>query len=94
METEEEEEMKQLKCKKITLLMFPQLPEQAMLIGKDVNEIISIAFITDPVDKNLRLGISPNQGSEPPTPIIRQPLHSLNGQDDPEADTHISTIIT
>jgi hypothetical protein len=56
MDSDEEEEMQPLECKKRTLPMFPQLPEQAMLTGKDVNEILSVAFITEPMAKKLGWG--------------------------------------
>jgi hypothetical protein len=57
-DSEEEEEMQPLERKKRTLSMFPQLPEKAMLTGKDVNEILSVAYITEPVAKKTRMGIS------------------------------------
>jgi hypothetical protein len=59
MDSEEEEETQPLECKKRTLSMFPQLPEQAMLTGKDVNEILSVAFITEPVAKKTQDGDFP-----------------------------------
>jgi hypothetical protein len=41
-DSEEEEETQPLERKKRTLSIFPQLPEKALLTGKDVNEILSI----------------------------------------------------
>jgi hypothetical protein len=47
MDSEEEEEEKPLERKKRTLPMFLQLPEHAMLSGKDVNENLVFLFIGD-----------------------------------------------
>jgi hypothetical protein len=35
-------------AKKRMFPMFPQLPDQAVLSGKDVNDILAVAFIGDP----------------------------------------------
>jgi hypothetical protein len=45
--------------------MFPQLPEQDMLRGKDVNEIMSAALIIEPMNKKTRMGISPSKVLNP-----------------------------
>jgi hypothetical protein len=55
---EEEEETQPLEHKKRTLPMFLQLPEQAMLIGKYVNDILNATFIADPLVKKPRTGLS------------------------------------
>jgi hypothetical protein len=70
-DSEEEEEMQPLERKKRTLSIFPQLPEKAMLTGKDVNEILSVVFITEPVAKKFRTGVSPRKVLNP------QPLSSV-----------------
>jgi hypothetical protein len=100
--SEEEEEMQPLEHKKRTLSVFPQLPEKAMLTGKDVNKILSIAFITEPVAKKLRTGISPStvlnpqpiSSTIPHTRSVARATHIIHIQDDPEPDTTPSTIIT
>jgi hypothetical protein len=55
---EEEEGTQPLERKKRTLSIFPQLPYQAMLTGKDVNEILSITFIIEPVENKFRTWVS------------------------------------
>jgi hypothetical protein len=56
-DSEEEKETQPLEHKKKTLPMFPQLPEQSMLTGNDVNEILSDSFIKEPMAKKNRMGI-------------------------------------
>jgi hypothetical protein len=93
--------MQPLECKKRTLPMFPQLPEQAMLTGKDVNEILSVAFIGDPLAKKPRMGISPSKvlnpqpisSTIPRTRSVARATHIIDIQDDPEPDTTPSTTI-
>jgi hypothetical protein len=99
---EEDEEMQPLECKKRTFPMFPQLPEKAMLTGKDVNDILNVSFIGDPLVKKPRTGLSPVKILNP------QPISStiprtramtrvaqmiIDIQDDPEPDTTPSTTI-
>jgi hypothetical protein len=50
--------MQPLEWKKRTLSMFPQLLEKVMLTGKDVKKILSAAYITEPIAKKTRMGIS------------------------------------
>jgi hypothetical protein len=81
--------------------MFPQLPEKAMLTGKDVNEILSVAFITEPMTKKPRMGISPSKvlnpqpisSTIPRTRSMARATHIIDIQDDPEPDTTPSTTI-
>jgi hypothetical protein len=73
-----------------------------MLTGKDVNEILSVAFITEPVAKKTRMGISPRKvlnpqpisSTVPRTRSVVRATPIIHIQDDPEPDTHPSTIIT
>jgi hypothetical protein len=100
-DSDEEEETQPLEHKKRTLPMFPQLPEQAMLTGKDVNEILSVAFITEPMAKKPRMGISPSKvlnpqpisSTVPRTRSVARATHIIDIQDDPEPDTTPSTTI-
>jgi hypothetical protein len=48
MDSEEEEDVEPLEHKKRTFPMFPQLPDQVVLSGKYVNDILVVAFIGDP----------------------------------------------
>jgi hypothetical protein len=50
--------MQLLDQNKRTLSVFPQLPGQAMLTSKDVNEIMSTVFITELVEKKFRTEVS------------------------------------
>jgi hypothetical protein len=70
-DSEEEYETQPLECKKRTLSVFPQLPDKAMLKGEDVNKILSVAFSIEPVEKNLRTGVSPSKILNP------QPISSV-----------------
>jgi hypothetical protein len=100
-DSEEEEETQPLACKKRTLPMFPQLPEKAMLTGKDVNEILSAAFIRDPLAKKPRMGLSPVNilnpqsisSTIPRTRAMTRVTQIIDIQDDPEPDTTPSTTI-
>jgi hypothetical protein len=81
--------------------MFQQLPEQAMLTGKDVNEILSVAFIRNPMTKKPRTWISPSKALNPQpissivprTRSTAQETHIIDIQDDPNLDTTPSTTI-
>jgi hypothetical protein len=48
---DEEEDVEPLERKKRTLPMFSQLPDKAFLSGKDVNRILIVVFIGDPLVK-------------------------------------------
>jgi hypothetical protein len=63
--------------------MFPQLPEKSMLTGKDFNEILSDAFIGDPLAKKPRTGISPRNFLNPPVDIIHHSSHLIIGSSGP-----------
>jgi hypothetical protein len=97
----DEEDTQSLEHKKRTLPIFVQLPEQAMLIGKDVNEIISIAFIGDTMAKKPKTGISPSKvlypqpisSTIPCTRSMARESHIIDIQDDPKLDTIPSTTI-
>jgi hypothetical protein len=101
-DSEEEEETQPLEHKKRMLSIFPQLPEKSMLIGKDVNEILSDVFITEQVAKKFRTGVSPSKIMNPQplsyvvpctcSTVRETPI--IHIQDDPEPDTPPSTIIT
>jgi hypothetical protein len=56
--SKEEEETQPLECKKKTLLMFPQLSDQAILSSKGVNDSLSTSFIGDRLDKKLKTWLS------------------------------------
>jgi hypothetical protein len=75
--SDEEQEMQLLEHKKRTLPMFPQLPEQVMLTGKDVNEILSVSFIIEPMDKKPEMRISPRKVMNP-LPISSIVPHTLS----------------
>jgi hypothetical protein len=99
---EEEEETQPLECKKRTFPMFPQLPEQAMLTGKDVNDILNATFIGDPLVKKPRTGLSlvkilnpqPISSTIPHTRATTRVTQTIiDIQDDPEPDTTASTTI-
>jgi hypothetical protein len=102
-DSEEEKETHLLERKKRTLPMFPQFLEQSMLTGKDVNEILSIAFIRDPLAKKPRMRISPVNvlnpqpisSTIPCTQSTARESHIIDIQDDPDPDnTPSTTIIT
>jgi hypothetical protein len=73
-----------------------------VLTGKDVNEILSVAFNIDPVAKKLRTRVSPSKVSNPqPFSSVVSCTHSvvretpiIHIQDDPEPETFPSTIIS
>jgi hypothetical protein len=99
---EEQEETQPLEHKERTLSIFSQLPEQALLIGKDFNEILSIAFITELVAKKFKKWVSLSKVQNP-QPLSLAIPHTLSTvcttpiihiQDDPELDTLPSTITT
>jgi hypothetical protein len=103
MDSDEEEETQPQERKKRTLPMFSQLSKQAMLTGKDFNGILSTAFITDPMAKKTRMGISPSKvlnpqpfsSTIPRTRSMARATHIIDIQDDPEPDiTPYTTIIT
>jgi hypothetical protein len=58
-ESEDEEDAEPMEHKKRTLLMFLQLPDQDVISGKYVNNILIATFIGDPLVKKPRIGISP-----------------------------------
>jgi hypothetical protein len=101
MDSYEEEEIQLLECKKRTLPMFPHLPKKSMLTGKDFNEILSVAFIGDPLSKKPRMGISPSKVLNPQpisttipcTRSLARAYHIIHIQDDPAPNTTPSTTI-
>ena len=82
--------------------MFSQLPEQAMLKGKDVNKILSATFIRELVVKNLRTGVSlskvlnpqPISSIVPRTRSMVRETPIIHIQDETKLDTFASSIIT
>jgi len=44
-DSEDKEDAEPMEHNKRTLPMFPQLPNQVILSGKDVNDILTISFI-------------------------------------------------
>jgi hypothetical protein len=50
-DSDEEEDVEPLERKKRMLPMFSQLPDQALLSGKYVNNILVVVFIGDPLVK-------------------------------------------
>jgi hypothetical protein len=101
MESNEEEERQPLEQKKRILAMFPQLLELAMLIGKDVNEILIITFIIGLVTKKLGTRISsskvlnpnPISSTIPRTLSVTRATHIIDIQDNPKPETTPSTTI-
>jgi hypothetical protein len=101
-DSEEEEETQPMERKKRMLPMFPQLPDQVVLLGKDVNDILVVSFITDPLVKKPRTGLSPVNIMNP-QPISSTIPHTrattratqtmIDIEDDPEPDTTASTTI-
>jgi hypothetical protein len=76
--SEEEEETQPLEKKKGTLLIFTQLLEKSLLIGKDFNEILSASFITKLVDNNFRIWVSPRKVMNPqPLSFVVPHTHSM-----------------
>ena len=81
--------------------MFLQLLEKAMLIGKDVKQILSASFIGDAMDKKPMTGISPSKvlnpqlisSTIPRTRAVSRETQIIDIQDDPEPDTTPSTTI-
>jgi hypothetical protein len=73
-----------------------------MLAGKDVNAILSVEYIIEPIEKKTRMGISlrkflnpqPISSTIPHTRLAVQVAPIIHIQEDPEPDTHPSTIIT
>jgi hypothetical protein len=82
--------------------MFPQLPEQVVLSGKDVNDILNVSFIGYPLVKKHRTRLSPVNILNP-QPIsstiprtretTRMSQTMIDIQDDPKPDITASTTI-
>jgi len=82
--------------------MFPQLSEQVVLSGKDVNKILNVSFIGDPLVKKPRIGLSRVKILNP-HPISSTITHTgettqetqmvIDIQDDPNQDITASTTI-
>jgi hypothetical protein len=83
------------------LSIFQPMPNKVMLTGADVNEILSVSFSTEPVEKNLITGVSSSKFMNPqPIASVFPHSHSvvretpiIHIQDDPEPDIPTSTII-
>ena len=98
MESEDEEDTQPLERKKRIFPMFPQLSEQAVLSGKDVNEILNVSFIGDPLVKKLGTGFSLVKIMNPQPisstiPHTRAAQNIIDIQDDLGHDTTSSTTI-
>jgi hypothetical protein len=86
---------------KRALLMFPQLSKQAMLTGNDVKKILSTTFITEPMAKQTRMGISsrkflnpqPISSTIPCSHSVARETHIIDIQDKPKPETTPSTTI-
>jgi hypothetical protein len=100
--SEEEEDAQPLEHKKKMLSMFPQLPNQVVLLGKDVNEILVVSFIGDTPVKKPKTWLSPVNIMNPQpisltiprTRVVTQASQIvIDIQDDPEPDTTAYTTI-
>jgi hypothetical protein len=99
-DSEEEEEIQQLERRKIPTLR--QLPDDVMLSGADVNQILGVVFGTEPLVKRPRTGVSPNKPLNPqPLASVTPRTHTavkattiIDIQDDPEPETFPSTFVT
>jgi len=57
-DSEDDEDAQPMEHKKRMLHMFLQLPDQVVLSGKYVNEILVVSFIGDPLVKKPKTGLS------------------------------------
>jgi hypothetical protein len=98
-DSEEEEEIQQLERRKISA--HRQLPDNVVLSGAQVNQILGIVLGTEPLVKRPRTGVSPNKplnpqplaSATPHTHAMTKATTIIDIQDDPEPETFLSTVI-